>query len=205
MRCRALTASRTATAHLRTGSAYARSIVADGATAVAGRARSALRSANPAMRLLRLPCRPGRLRVPVCGSHSTSHTSGQLLGNTFCAFFPRLRVPFVFRTGRYPPNGTYPPPPPSPLNRPPCIGPHATVPASFAERVCPCFPREWFAMSRLSDCPLALRLKSQFRAKPPANPMDIACPGSSDCPGLLLIRFIKRPLQSAVCDRKEIR
>ena len=44
-------------------------------------------------------------------------------------------------------------------------------------------------------------LNSHIRAKPPANPMDIACPASSTWVALCLIRFRKRPHHFAACDR----
>ena len=53
----------------------------------------------------------------------------------------------------------------------------------------------------MCPCPLTPRLNSQFRAKPPPNPMDIACPWSSTWLTVFLIRFRKRPRQLAACDK----
>lgn len=50
---------------------------------------------------------------------------------------------------------------------------------------------------RTSVRALPIRLISDTRAKPPANPMDIACPASSLWVALNLIRFKKRPLHFA--------
>jgi hypothetical protein len=82
-----------------------------------------------------------------------------------------------------------------------CVGPHATYPASCAVRM---RPSSLSAAKRTTDkcpCPLPSRLNSDNRAKPPANPMDIACPVSSMWVTLHLIRFRKRPLHfSAVTE-----
>jgi hypothetical protein len=167
-------------AHRRTGPAFAESIVVDRihCLPLVG-AKRFLAPRTRLCRLLWLPCRPmTRSRVPVCACLSTRTTSANCTAILFAPFFspaaPAVRLPYRDVSA----NGEHIPPPPSPLNRPQCVGLHATVPASFAERVRPCVFESLRAVPELSAVRLD-RLNTQIRAKPPANPMDIACPGSS--------------------------
>jgi hypothetical protein len=109
-----------------------------------------------------------------CASSLRRHDLGQVLGNLFALVFFRVRRPFVFRT---------------------------EISLSCAVRM---RPSSLSAAKRTTDkcpCPLPSRLNSDNRAKPPANPMDIACPVSSMWVTLHLIRFRKRPLHfSAVTE-----
>jgi hypothetical protein len=174
--------------HHRTGSAFAEPIVVDRVRCLAGRAAALFRSAIPTTptALAAVPA-CDTLRVPVCACLTTRTTSANCPAIPFARFFVRLRLPSSSVQGCARFNRDHIPPPPSPFNRPQCVGLHVTVPASCAERVRPCVFESLFAGPELSDRPLTHRLNTQNWAKPPANQMDIACPGSSSWPTVYLI------------------
>jgi hypothetical protein len=132
-----------------------------------------------------------------CASSLRRHDLGQVLGNLFALVFSgcAARSSFVQRSACR--VGLAGLPSQSAFTRSRCVGPHATYPASCAVRM---RPSSLSAEKRITDkcpCPLPSRLNSDNRAKPPANPMDIACPVSSMWVTLHLIRFRKKPLHFA--------
>lgn len=124
--------------HHRTGPAFAGSIVVDRVRCLAGRAAALSRSA--------IPTRPTALAAgPACDTFSRARVR-RLSTRTTVANRPanRLRCFFSGRARRSSSvqgsvrcNSDHIPPPPSPFNPPLCVGLHATVPASCAERVRP--------------------------------------------------------------------
>jgi hypothetical protein len=138
--------------HPRTGSAFAESIVVDRVHCLADRAAELLRSANPTppTALAAVPACDTH-RVPVCACLSTRATVAICPAIPVCVFF-RPRPPSSFVQGCVRFGRDHIPPPPSPFNPPRCVGLHATVPASCAERVRPCALESSCAEPDFSDC-----------------------------------------------------
>jgi hypothetical protein len=159
-------------------------------------ARFSLRDSAVAAATATAPAR-ARSRAPVCPVFR-QHDLGHLLGNRYALFLLRLRRPFVFRTEISPPSVARSSPIPKRVQSAAVCRASCNVPSVV------CCRDASIVVELLSSsdpepcpCPLPSRLNSKIRAKPPANPMDIACPASSTWVALNLIRFRKRPLHFA--------
>jgi hypothetical protein len=125
------------------------------------------------------------------------HDLGQVLGNLFALLFFRVRRPFVFRTGSNSPCRPSWSPIPKRVHSVAVYRTSCNVPSVVCCKDASILLELEKEQPRTSVRALPIRLISDTRAKPPANPMDIACPASSLWVALNLIRLRKRPLQFA--------
>lgn len=104
-------------------------------------------------RLLWLPCRPmTRFACPCASVYRLARTLAKCPVILFARFFSGRARRSSSVQGCVRLHRDHIPPPPSPFNLPRRVGLHATVPASYAERVCPCVSESSRAVSKCQHC-----------------------------------------------------